>query len=164
MYTIAGIAGRHFLLHGVQFYGERGSISPLTRNLYLRFVGMALLEAVLSAASTAVVMWGVLYPGLAPMEDMSRHLNEVLVWPPEAMNDNVWTVLETEWSVTVIQSVIFFGLFTCRMGVVREGWELIRAFLRSPGGQNLSVTPGQGASVRSTTRYVKKILIGTHFC
>ncbi|KAH0834105.1 pheromone A receptor-domain-containing protein [Lanmaoa asiatica] len=145
----AGIAWRHFLVHGVQFYGKRGSISSLTRNLYLRLVGMALLEAVFSAFLVAVVMWGVLFPGLAPIGNMPRHLSEVLIRGPDAITDNIRTVLKIEWSVTVVQSIVFFGLFACRMEVAHEGWERIRSFLRLLKRSNPSVMPGQGISKKS---------------
>ncbi|KAN0079864.1 Pheromone A receptor domain containing protein [Tylopilus felleus] len=112
-FVCAGIAWRHFLVHGIQFYGKRGSISLLTCNLYVRLVGMAILEAVSSAVLISVVMWGVLSPGLAPIRNMSRDLSEVLVWDPEAIIKTVRT------------SFVFFGLFACRMEVVRKGWELI---------------------------------------
>ena len=149
------MAWRHFLVHGVQFYGKRGSISSLTRNLYLRLVGMALLEAVLSAVVVAVVMWGVLSPGLAPTGKMPRNLNEVLAWGPEAIPSNVRTVLEIEWSVTVVQSAVFFGLFACRMEVVREGWELIRSFVQLLRTSIPFVTFERGTSDQSLTRYAK---------
>ncbi|KAF8553270.1 STE3-domain-containing protein [Imleria badia] len=147
----AGIAGHHFLVHGVQFYAKRGSNSSLTRNLYLRLIGMALLEAVLSAVLVSVVMWGVLSLGLGPIGDMSRDLSEIRIWSPEGITDTVRTGLEIEWLVTVIQSVVFFGLFACRMEVVREGWELIRSFLRLLKWPNSSATLGQGASEKSST-------------
>ncbi|KAF8439985.1 GPCR fungal pheromone mating factor [Boletus edulis BED1] len=148
----AGIAWRQFLVHGVQFYGKRGSISSLTRNLYLRLVGMALLEAVLSAALIAVVMWGVLSPGLAPIRYMSRNLSEVLVRGPEAITNTVQIVLVIEWSMAVVQSIVFFGLFACRMDVVRDGWALIRSFLQTLRGFNPSGILGRGASEQSSTR------------
>ena len=118
---------------------------------------MALLEAVFSAVLIAVVMWGILSPGLAPIGNMSRHLSEVLVWDPEAITDNIWTVLEIEWSMTVVQSVVFFGLFACRMEVMREGWELIYLFPRLLKRPNLSVALfGQG------TRYTVTLSIGAY--
>lgn len=49
-YVTAGIAWRHFLVHGVHFCGKKGSVSSLTRDLYVRLVGMVLLEAIFSAA------------------------------------------------------------------------------------------------------------------
>lgn len=162
LYTIPVIALHHVLVHGVQLYGKRGSIASLTRNWYLRLVGMAVLEAVFSAILICVVMWGTLSPGLAPIGYMPRHLSEVLVWGPEAMIDNIRTVLEIEWSVTVVQSVVFFGLFACRMEVVRNGWELICSFLRSLTRSNLAVILfGKGIAMRYGCRILST---GTWLC
>ena len=153
LYTTTGIAWRHFVVHGVQFDGKRGSISSLTRNLYLRLIGMALLEALSSAILVVVVMWVVLSPGLAPIGNMSRDLSEVLAWGPEAITDTVRTVLEIEWSVTVVQSVVFFGLFACRTEVVCEGWEMIRSFLQLLRRWNPSVVLGRGISEQPRIKY-----------
>lgn len=117
---------------------------------------MALLEAALSAVLVAVVMWGVLFPGLAPIGNMTRHLSEVLILGPDAITNNIQTVLEVEWSVTVVQSVVFFGLFACRMEVVREGWEQIRSSLRLQ--KRLDPSVGQGTS----TGYAGSLLIETY--
>lgn len=157
----AGIAGHHFLSHGVQFYGKRGSISSLTGNLYLRLVGMALLETLFSAVLITVVMWGVLSPGLSPIGSMSRNLSKVRIWGPEVITTTVRTGLEIEWSVTVVQSVVFFGLFACRMEVAREGWELICSFLRRLKRSSSSAALEQGTSEKSSTRCAE-LLIGAY--
>ena len=162
LYFTAGVAWRHLLVHGVQFHEKRGSISSLTRKSYLRLVGMALLEAVFSAILLAVVMWVVLSPGLAPIGNMPRDLSEVLVWGPGAITDTVRTVLEIEWSVAVVQSVVFFGLFVCRMEVVREGWKLVHSFLQSLRRPSPSVMPGRGTPELSSRRYAQS-LIGAIF-
>lgn len=154
------MAWRHFLVHGVQFHGKRGSVSSLTRNLYLRLVGMALLEAVFSALLVVAVMWGVLSSGTAPI----GHLSEVLVWGPDGITNNIQTVLEIEWSVTVVQSTVFFGLFACRMEVVREAWEQIRSFLRLLRRQEPSEMLGQGTSEQSSTGYAEALSIRAHLC
>jgi hypothetical protein len=161
-YSTAGVAWRHFLVHGVQFYEKRNSISSLTRNLYLRLVGMALLEAVFSAVLVAIVMWVALSPGLTPIGNMSRDLSEVLIWGPEAITDTVRTELEIEWSVTVVQSVLFFGLFACRIEVVHEGRELVRSFLQLLRRPHPSAMLGRDTSERSSTRYAES-LIGPTF-
>ena len=158
LYSTAGVAWRHFLVHGVQFYEKRSSISSLTRNLYLRLVGMALLEAVFSAVLVAVVMWVALSPGLTPIGNMSRDLSEVLIWGPEGITNTIRTVLEIEWSVAVVQSVVFFGLFACRMEVMREGWELVHSFLQLLRRPHPSVMFGRGTLERSSTRYAESLI------
>ncbi|KIJ64363.1 hypothetical protein HYDPIDRAFT_112361 [Hydnomerulius pinastri MD-312] len=123
----AAIAWRHFLVHGVQFSrdGARSSASSLTCNLYIRLVGMAVLEVVSSVAMAVVAMWYTLSPGLVPMTDMSRHLNQVLMWGSDAMTDTIRTVLMVEWVGVVIQSAIFFGLFACRMETLNQAWRAV---------------------------------------
>lgn len=125
---------------------------------------MALLEAVFSALLVAVVMWGVLLPGMTPIGNMTRHLSEVLVWGPDAITNDIRTVLMIEWSVTVIQSIVFFGLFACRMEFVREVWEQIRSSLRPLRRPDSSVTLGQGTSELSSTRYAETMSIGAYLC
>lgn len=156
LYTTTGISWRH-LVHGVRFDGKRSSISSLTRNLYLRLIGMALLEALSSAILAVVVMWVVLSPGLAPIGNMSRDLSQIPIWDAEAITNTVRTVLEIEWSVTVVRSVAFFGLFACRMEVVCEGWELVRSFMQLLRRSNPSVMFGRGISEQPQIKYAAVI-------
>ncbi|KAI9571966.1 pheromone A receptor-domain-containing protein [Boletus coccyginus] len=65
-FVCAGISWRHLVVHGVRFDGKRGSISSVTRNLYLRLIGMALLEVLSSAILVVVVMWVVVIPRARP--------------------------------------------------------------------------------------------------
>ncbi|KAG9310933.1 hypothetical protein JVU11DRAFT_8806 [Chiua virens] len=147
----AGMAWRHFLVHGVQFYGKRGSISSLARNMYLRLVGMALVEATLSAVLIAAAMWDVLSPGLAPIGTISRRLSEVRVRGADAITTNTRMVLKIEWLVTVLQSVVFFSLFALRMEVLRGRWRQIRWLLRLFIRLDVSATYENGTVDQTTT-------------
>jgi pheromone a factor receptor len=95
-------------------------------------------------------MWGVLHSGLSPIERMSRNLSEVRVWGPDELTGSVRTVLMVEWSLTVVQSLVFFGLFICRMEVLREGWEFVQSLLRSFRRPASPITLEQGSSARSS--------------
>ncbi|KAL4061748.1 pheromone A receptor-domain-containing protein [Scleroderma citrinum] len=120
--TYAGIAWWHFVAHGVQFARDSGKLSSssLTCNSYIRLIGMAVLEVVLSMAMTALRMWYTLTPGLVPVEESSRNLGEVLVWDADAMSERVRVLLLVEWAGVVIQSALFFGLFALRMDFIRQ--------------------------------------------
>lgn len=108
-----------------------------------------------SAVLIAIDMWDVLSAGLAPMGNMSRHLSDVGIWNSEMVTGKVQTVFEIEWSVTVVQSVVFFALFACRMEVVFQGLELFHSFLRFFKRQSPSVTSRQDVSEGSFTRYAE---------
>ncbi|KAF9221766.1 STE3-domain-containing protein [Gyrodon lividus] len=157
----AVIAWRHFLVHGVQFSrdGTRSSASSLTCNMYIRLVGMAVLEVVLSSILATVAMWYTLSPGLAPMADMPRHLNEVLMWGSDAMTDATGNMLMVEWTGVVLQSAVFFGLFACRMEALHQAWEAVRPFRQFFRKRHGDAWSGQGISIRSSMGYVKPTCI-----
>ncbi|KAF9238460.1 pheromone A receptor-domain-containing protein [Melanogaster broomeanus] len=153
----AAIAWRHFLVHGVQFSrgGTRSSASFLTCNMYIRLVGMAVSEVVLSIVLTAIAMWYTISQGLAPMADMSRHLDEVLMWGSEAMTDTIRIVLMAEWTGVVAQSVLFFGLFACRMEVLSHASRMVRQFPHQFGKRH-----GDALFGRIRSSYVKASWLG----
>ncbi|KAL4070139.1 pheromone A receptor-domain-containing protein [Scleroderma yunnanense] len=126
--TYAGIAWWHFVAHGVQFARDSGKLSSssLTCNSYIRLIGMAILEVVLSMAMTALRMWYTLTPGLVPVEESSRNLGEVLVWDADAITERVRVLLLVEWAGVVIQSALFFGLFALRMDFIRQAIDQVR--------------------------------------
>ncbi|KIJ05504.1 hypothetical protein PAXINDRAFT_93390 [Paxillus involutus ATCC 200175] len=153
----AVIAWSHFLVHGVQF--SRGGTRSSACNMYIRLVSMALLELVLSTVVTTVVMWHTLSPGLAPLVDMPRHLNQVLMWGSDAMTDTIETVLMVEWIAVVVQSAVFFGLFACRIEVLHQAWHAVRPFRQLFRKRHGDAFLGQGIAIRSSIRYAKGLCI-----
>ncbi|KIK94948.1 hypothetical protein PAXRUDRAFT_780740 [Paxillus rubicundulus Ve08.2h10] len=149
-------AWRHFLVHGVQF--SRDGTRSLARNMYIRLIGMALLELGLSIALTTVTMWYTLSPGLAPLADMPRHLNQVLMWGPDAMTGTIETVLMVEWIGVVVQSAVFFGLFACRTGVLHQAWHIVRPFRELFRNRHGDAFLGQGIAIRSSTSTSARVL------
>ncbi|KAH7882761.1 pheromone A receptor-domain-containing protein [Phlebopus sp. FC_14] len=149
----AGIAWRHFLVHGVYFSrnGARSSVTSLTCNMYIRLVGMAILEVALSITMMAVAMWYMLSPGLATMSDMSRNLDEVLIWGSDVMTGRIRMVLIVEWAGVVIQSFVFFGLFACRKDVVDQTWEAIDSCRRHFRRRRKVINLGEGRSFNVST-------------
>ena len=117
------------MAHGVQFARDSGnsSTSSLTCNLYIRLIGMAVLEALVSMVMVVLRMWYTLAPGLVPMEETSRNLSEVLVWGADAMTTSVRVVLLVEWAGIVVQSALFFGLFALRMDFIHHAIDQVRA-------------------------------------
>ena len=75
---------------------------------------MAVSEVLLSMAMAILRMWYTLTPGLVPIQETSRNLSEVLVLGADAMTTSIRAVLLIEWTVVVVQSALFFGLFALR--------------------------------------------------
>ncbi|KAL4079273.1 GPCR fungal pheromone mating factor [Scleroderma citrinum] len=117
--TYAGIARWHFVAHGVQFARDSGQLSSssLTCNLYIRLIGMAILEVVLSMAMTALRVWYTLTPGLVSVGESWRNFGGDHA---DAMTERVRVLLLVEWASIVVQSALFFGLFALRMDFIHH--------------------------------------------
>lgn len=125
----AAAAWWHFLVHGVQFSRGSGgsSASSLTRNMYVRLVGMAVTQVLLSISADTLGMWYILSPGLLPISQISRNFDEVLIWHSGAITETVRTVLLVEWIGVMVQSALFFGLFAFRKEFIKGGVDQMRA-------------------------------------
>ncbi|KAI6002478.1 pheromone A receptor-domain-containing protein [Pisolithus orientalis] len=125
----ASAAWWHFLVHGVQFSRGSGgsSASSLTRNMYIRLVGMAVTQVLLSTSADTLGMWYTLSPGLLPISKISRDFDEVLIWHSGAITETVGTVLLVEWIGVMVQSALFFGLFAFRKDFIKDCVDRMRA-------------------------------------
>lgn len=94
--------------------------SSLTFEMYVRLIGLAVLQVLLSALMTVWEMWYTLSPGLVPLTEMSRNLGKISTWCSDTISWKMKTVLLVEWTSTIAQSALFFGLFAVRMDLLRH--------------------------------------------
>ncbi|KAI6106636.1 GPCR fungal pheromone mating factor [Pisolithus croceorrhizus] len=152
----------HFLVQGVRFSRDNGrsSTSSLTCNMYVRLVGMAVLQVLFSIVTDALGMWYILSSGLLPFSEMSRNFDEVLVWDSGAITGTVRAVLLVEWIGLMVQSALFFGLFALRKDFIDQSVDQVRAILDAvkSWARGRGKT-GHGFSLDSVVRYVSSCMI-----
>ncbi|KAI5993240.1 pheromone A receptor-domain-containing protein [Pisolithus albus] len=160
----AATAAWHFLVQGVHFSRDNGrpSASSLTCNMYVRLVGMAVVQVLFSIVTAALGMWYTLSSGVLPFSKMSRNFDEVLIWDSNAITPTVRAVLLVEWIGVMVQSALFFGLFALRKDFIEKGVGQMRAMpdtvkswlLRAPGRGRT----GSGSLMDSAVRTPSPIL------